>query len=75
VHLLKVADSIGVGDGVRAGLKSCVVASIGPTTSEEMREQGIEPDLEPAHPKMGFLVREAAERAGEILRMKRGAAT
>ena len=51
--------------------EDCVVASIGPTTSEEMREQGIEPDLEPTHPRMGFLVREAAERAGEILRRKR----
>ena len=28
-------------------------------------------DLEPTHPKMGFLVREAAERAGEILKRKR----
>jgi uroporphyrinogen-III synthase len=36
-----------------------------------MQSQGIEPDLEPAHPKMGFLVREAAERAGRILRSKR----
>ena len=71
VHLLKVADSAGLGDQVRAGLRSCMVASIGPTTSEEMREQGIEPDLEPSHPKMGFLVREAAERADTILRTKR----
>jgi uroporphyrinogen-III synthase len=72
VHLLKVADSIGMRDAVRRGLATCVVASIGPTTSEEMREQGIAPDLEPSHPKMGFLVREAAERAREILRAKRG---
>ena len=71
VHLLKVADSLGLGDAVRRGLTTCVVASIGPTTSEEMREQGITPDMEPTHPKMGFLVREAAERAGEILRTKR----
>jgi uroporphyrinogen-III synthase len=62
VHLLKIADSMGMRDAVRRGLKRCLVASIGPTTSEEMREQGIEPDLEPTHPKMGFLVREAAER-------------
>jgi uroporphyrinogen-III synthase len=61
VHLLKVADSMGMRDEVRHGLKKCLVASIGPTTSEEMREQGIEPDFEPTHPKMGFLVREAAE--------------
>ena len=71
VHLLKVADSMGMRDAVRRGLAKCVVASIGPTTSEEMREQGIAPDLEPSHPKMGFLVREAAERAREILRAKR----
>jgi uroporphyrinogen-III synthase len=71
VHLLKVAETLGIREAVRTGLKNCVVASIGPTTSEEMREQGIEPDLEPTHPKMGFLVREAAERAGEILRKKR----
>jgi uroporphyrinogen-III synthase len=71
VHLLKVADSMAMGDAVRRGLKTCVVASIGPTTSEEMREQRIVPDMEPTHPKMGFLVREAAERAQEILRAKR----
>ena len=71
VHLLKVAASMGMDDQVRRGLNTCVVASIGPTTSEEMREHGIPPDFEPAHPKMGFLVREAAERAAEILRTKR----
>jgi uroporphyrinogen-III synthase len=71
VHLLKVAESMGMASGVRAGVNACVVASIGPTTSEELREQGIEPDLEPPHPKMGFLVREAAERAAGILRRKR----
>jgi uroporphyrinogen-III synthase len=74
VHLMKVADSMDMRDQVRRGLTSCVVASIGPTTSEEMREQGIEPDVEPAHPKMGFLVRAAAERSGEILRRKRSTA-
>jgi uroporphyrinogen-III synthase len=71
VHVLKVGEMMGLQDAVRQGLKRCVVASIGPTTSEEMREQGIEPDLEPTHPKMGFLVREAAERSAEILRRKR----
>ena len=71
VHVLKAAEMMGLQDAVRQGLNRCVVASIGPTTSEEMREQGIEPDLEPTHPKMGFLVREAAERAAEILRRKR----
>jgi uroporphyrinogen-III synthase len=62
VHLLQVADSMRMRDQVRRGLSACLVGSIGPTTSEELREQGIDPDFEPTHPKMGFLVREAAER-------------
>jgi uroporphyrinogen-III synthase len=48
-----------------------VIASIGPTTSEELRQQGISIDLEPSHPKMGFLVREAAEQASDLLMRKR----
>src|SRR4030095_9429964 len=71
VRLLKVPDSMGMRDAVRLGLTTCVVASIGPTTSEEMREPGIAPDMEPTHPKMGLLVREAAGQAPHILRRKR----
>lgn len=71
VHLLQVAEEIGLRDEVRRGLDAMVVASIGPTTSEELREQGIPIDLEASHPKMGFLVREAAERARDVLRTKR----
>jgi uroporphyrinogen-III synthase len=74
VHLLDVAESMGLKDGVVSGLQRSVVASIGPTTSEELREQGTVPDLEPSHPKMGFLVREASERAAELLQAKRGRA-
>jgi uroporphyrinogen-III synthase len=72
VHLLKVAASMDQEDEVREGLTRIVVASIGPTTSEELRQQGIQVDMEPSHPKMGFLVREAAERAGGLLGAKRG---
>ena len=36
-------------------------ASIGPVTSEALGEYGIPVSMEPTHPKMGFLVREAAE--------------
>jgi uroporphyrinogen-III synthase len=52
-------------------LERSVVASIGPTTSEELGRRGLRADLEPSHPKMGILVREAAERAAAILRSKR----
>jgi uroporphyrinogen-III synthase len=61
VHLTQVADLMRLGTPVRNALARTIVASIGPTTSEELRRQGIEPRLEASHPKMGFLVREAAE--------------
>ena len=47
-----------------------VVASVGPSTSETLREHDIPVDLEPSHPKMGFLVTETAQRAHEILQSK-----
>ncbi len=67
VHLLKVAATMNQEAEVRAGLKHLVVASIGPTTSEELRQEGIQIDLEASHPKMGFLVREAAERSADLI--------
>ena len=71
VHLLQVAEETGLRTQVRDGLASMAVASIGPTTSAELREQGIAIDIEASHPKMGFLVRETAERAADVLRTKR----
>jgi uroporphyrinogen-III synthase len=70
VHLLQVAQSIGLEPQVREALASVAVASIGPTTSMELRDQGIPIDIEASHPKMGFLVREAAEHAADVLRTK-----
>lgn len=72
VHLLEIARQHNFEDAVRQGFKSIAVASIGPTTSDELREHGISIDIEASHPKMGFLVRDAAERAAAILRLKRG---
>jgi uroporphyrinogen-III synthase len=71
VHLLRVADSMGQSNATRDAFRRMVVASIGPTCTEELRNQGIEADLEASHPKMGFLVREAAQRSPELLRLKR----
>ena len=70
-HLFQVATEMKLEDAVRRGLSRAIIASIGPTTSEELRGQGIQPDLEPAHPKMGFLVKETAERSADLLRAKR----
>ncbi len=71
VHLMQMAAGEGVEEAVRAGLRNAVIASIGPTTSEMLEEYGFHADLTPSHPKMGFLVKETAEQAKEILCRKR----
>jgi uroporphyrinogen-III synthase len=71
-HLFKIAAESGLETEVRSALRQAVVASIGPTTTETLEEFGIHPDLEPTHPKMGFLVKETAEQAAAILARKRG---
>jgi uroporphyrinogen-III synthase len=58
-------------DALNEEFKRVLVGSIGPVTSDELRAQGIAPDLEPTHPKMGFLVKEVAERSKELLQRKR----
>jgi uroporphyrinogen-III synthase len=70
-HLFQLAAEMSLEDSLARSLQRAVVASIGPTTSEELRRRGIRADLEPSHPKMGFLVKEAAEQAAELLRRKR----
>jgi uroporphyrinogen-III synthase len=69
-HLLRVAAEAGIEDAVLAGLRRAVVGSIGPTTTETLEEAGVRPDVEPTHPKMGFLVQETAQRAVAILAAK-----
>jgi uroporphyrinogen-III synthase len=71
VHLFRIASEENAEEEVRAGLRRAVIASIGPTTSEELAGYGIPHDMEPSHPKMGLLVNEAAQRAQEILSKKR----
>jgi len=71
VHLFQVAASLQQDEALGEGLRRVVVASIGPTTSEELRQRRVDIDLEASHPKMGFLVREAAERGPDLLRAKR----
>lgn len=72
-HLFRIAAVEGVEREAQAAFARIAVASIGPTTSEALESWGIRPDFEPSHPKMGFLVREAAAEAAAILERKRGA--
>jgi uroporphyrinogen-III synthase len=70
IHLLKIAAEMNVENDVRRAFARVVVGSIGPVTSQELREHAIVPDFEPAHPKMGFLVNEAAQRGADLLLKK-----
>jgi uroporphyrinogen-III synthase len=70
-HLLRVAREMNLEQELRRSFARILVGSIGPITSEELREQGLSADFEPAHPKMGFLVNEAAERGAAMLEEKR----
>lgn len=60
-HLARMARELGIEDAAFEGLRKCRVLSIGPTTTEALEEFGVHPGFEPSHPKMGLLVREAAE--------------
>ena len=71
VHLWQVAEQMQCLEELYEGLNATVVLSIGPSTSEELRRHGILPDFEPTHPRMGFLVNEAAQCAGKLLEGKR----
>jgi len=70
-HLFQVAQQMGLVDGLRRGFSKVVVASVGPTCSQALREESLEVDLEPKHPKMGQLVKEASDRSRELLEKKR----
>jgi uroporphyrinogen-III synthase len=74
-HLLQIAAEMNKEDAVRRVLPRMLIASVGPTTSERLREYGLTADFEPSHPKMGYLVSETAQRSAEILRQKRTPAT
>ena len=73
VHLFQIAAEMKLDGEVRAGLTRAVIGSIGPTTSDQLREHGLAVDLQAAHPKFGLLVRELAERSGSLLGAKRRA--
>ena len=70
-HLFSIAAQEGVNEPMQHALQGMVIASIGPTTTETLEEFGLEPDITPSHPKMGFLVKETAEQAAAILKRKR----
>lgn len=72
-NVFRVAAEMGQAKALREALRRRVmVASIGPISSEALRTHGVEPDLHPEHPKMGYLLAAVARQAADLLRRKRG---
>ena len=74
-HLFLMADRMGYTDALFEGFRSTVIGSIGPSTSEGLSAYGVAPDYEPTQSKMGFLIKELSEKAGDLLEKKRSAAS
>jgi uroporphyrinogen-III synthase len=60
VNLIDIARELGMEKTVLEGINKTFVASIGPTTSEMLADYGVRVDMEPSHPKLGILVKEAS---------------
>jgi uroporphyrinogen-III synthase len=70
-HLLRIAAEMHVQDELVRACQRIVIGSIGPITSDALRHNGLPVDFEPEHPKMGFLVADAAKKAHALLEHKR----
>jgi uroporphyrinogen decarboxylase len=66
-NVIQLAEAEGIGDGVKRGFARMAVGSIGPVCSEQIRAYGLRVDFEPAHSKLGHLVKAAAAQAASIL--------
>jgi uroporphyrinogen decarboxylase len=71
VNLMQVAEAEGIGAEVRRGFAAMALGSIGPVCSAELSSNGIHPDFEPEHSKLGHLIKDAALRSRAILAAKR----
>jgi uroporphyrinogen-III synthase len=70
-HLFRVAAENSKTDSLREGFQRAVVGSVGPICTQVLEQYGIDPDIEPAHPKMGSLIAEVAASAQPLLEAKR----
>ena len=74
-NLLRKADEMNLEDQLRQSLRHMIVGSIGPTTSEMLRQNDLPVDFEPEHSKMGHLVQAAAQRCADLLVGRRARVT
>lgn len=72
-HVMQMLTEDNQAERFRQVMRRMVIASVGPIASERLRSYGLPVDLEPSHPKLGILVKEASERARLLLQQKRSA--
>ena len=67
-HLFRIADQMRKTQALQVALRAVLKGSIGPSTSEALASFDLCADLQASRPKMGFLVKEAAEHSQILLR-------
>jgi uroporphyrinogen-III synthase len=71
-HLLEISRALGLEAQVREALRDDVaIASVGPVMTSALESYGLSADIIPNHPKMGSLVKAAADSAAAVLSAKR----
>jgi uroporphyrinogen-III synthase len=69
-HVMQLAERRQRTEAFRQACKRIVVASIGPTASEGLKQHELRVDFEPTHPKMGVLVKELSEQIHALRQSK-----
>lgn len=70
-HVFQVACEMKKEWELRDAMQRCVIASIGPLTSEAVRQKGMHVDFEPSKSKMAIMIQELAEIGMDLLRKKK----
>ena len=70
-HLFRIAAEGKSEEQLRAACKNLAIGSVGPICTQVLEKYGLQPDIEPAHPKMGALLAEVAASAPAVLTAKR----
>src|SRR3989338_4281108 len=70
-NVFRVASGKGTENDLRKAFQNVVIASVGPTCSEALRECGLSVDFEPSPSKIGHLVSETAAQAVKLAEEKK----
>ena len=71
-HVMLVVEQDGKTAEFKTICRQLIIASIGPTAGERIRNHGLTVDFEPSHGKMGILVKECSETAHSLMARKAG---